>query len=83
MAEKTLIWGAADVDDDSVFELNFVEPMVTVDSLRNHLDGVHREPITQPENYPMDGWYPTAYSLRELGDGGYAVVMEEFIERTD
>ncbi|WP_435115515.1 hypothetical protein [Halolamina sp. C58] len=80
---KTLIWGAADTDEDDVFELNFVEPMVTVDFFRNHLDGVHREGIAQPEQYPTDGWYPTTYALRDLGDGGYAAVMEGFEERSE
>ncbi|WP_435347741.1 hypothetical protein [Haloarchaeobius sp. HRN-SO-5] len=78
---KTLIWGAADVVEETPFELNFVEPMVTLDYFENHLDGVHEEEIAQPEVYPMDGWYPTAYSVRDLGGGGYAVVMQDFEHR--
>lgn len=78
---ETLMWGVADVDGDETFELNFVEPMITVDYFENHLDGVVKSEIAQPESYPMDGWYPTTYAVRDLGDGGYAVVMEEFEQR--
>ncbi|MHB9288826.1 type IV secretory system conjugative DNA transfer family protein [Halobacteriales archaeon Cl-PHB] len=67
-------------DPATAFELNFVEPMVTVDYVEG-LQGVDRHAIPQPEAYPMAGWYPTAYSVRDLGDGGYAVVMEAFVER--
>lgn len=79
---KTLIWGAADINDDDIFELNFVEPMVTLDFFKNHLNGVHKEEIAQPDSYPMDGWYPTAFTLRDLGDGGYAAVMQDFEEQS-
>lgn len=79
---QTLIWGAADLDGDDSYELNFVEPMITRDFFENEVTGVHRRQIAQPETYPMDGWYPTAYSVRNLGDGGYAVVMERFERRS-
>lgn len=52
----------------------------TIDFRRNHLDGVQHEPIAQPKDYPRNGWYPTASSLREFGDESY-VVTEEFVER--
>jgi hypothetical protein len=80
--EETLIWGAADADNDGEYENNYVEPMVTVDYFKNHLDGVEKKPIAQPEVYPKSGYYPTAYSYRDLGDGGYALVIEDFEERT-
>ncbi|QLC34670.1 hypothetical protein EFA46_004655 [Halarchaeum sp. CBA1220] len=77
----TLIWGAAAVDGDDAYELNFLEPMITVDYLENHLDGAHSEPISQPEIYPQAGHYPTTYTVRDLGDGGYAAVLADFDER--
>lgn len=79
---ETLIWGVADVDGDDANELHFVEPMVTVDFLEARLDGVHSEPIAQPAVYPQDGFYPTTYAIRDLGEGGYAVTMADFEERT-
>lgn len=78
---NTLIWGVADVDESEEYELHFVEPMVTVDYLRS-LDAVDRQPIAQPESYPSAGWYPTAYTVRPLGSGGYAVVLEAFERQT-
>lgn len=80
--EETLIWGAADVDGDGEYENNFVEPMVTLDYFQNRLEGVDRQSIAQPDVYPRDGHYPTTYTVRELGDGGYAVVLEDFVERS-
>ncbi|EMA63659.1 hypothetical protein C469_02351 [Halorubrum lipolyticum DSM 21995] len=80
--QETLIWGAADVDGDGEYENNYVEPMITVDYFQNHLDGVEKQDIAQPDVYPKDGYYPTTYTVRDLGDGGYAVVMEEFEERS-
>ncbi|WP_435101860.1 hypothetical protein [Halarchaeum sp. P4] len=74
----TLIWGAADVDDDDAYELNYVEPMITVDYLQNHLEGVQRQSIAQPDAYPQDGYYPTSYVTRNLGDDGWAVVVADF-----
>lgn len=79
--KHTLIWGAA-VDDNGEYENNFVEPMITVDYFQNHLDGVEKQDITQPDVYPKDGHYPTTYTVRNLGDGGYAVVMEDFEEQS-
>lgn len=76
--KKTLIWGAVDADGDSEYENNFVEPMITLDYFENHLDSVEKGDIAQPEVYPKDGHYPTTYSVRDLGEGGYAVVMEDF-----
>ncbi len=76
--EETLIWGAADVDNDGEYENNYVEPMITVDYFQNHLNGVEKQDIAQPNVYPKDGFYPTTYTVRDLGDGGYAVVMEDF-----
>ncbi|WP_227739021.1 hypothetical protein [Halorientalis pallida] len=78
---NTLIWGAHDVDDDGVGELTFVEPMVTVDYLSS-LAGVDRRPIAQPTVYPQDGWYPTSYTVRDLGADGVAVVLEKFRRRS-
>ncbi|WP_226011310.1 DUF5602 domain-containing protein [Halomicrobium salinisoli] len=79
---ETLIWGVADVDGGDARELHFVEPMVTVDFLETHLDGVHSEPVAQPAVYPQDGCYPTTYTVRDLGDAGYAVAMADFEERS-
>ncbi len=78
---ETLIWGVADVDGDDANELHFVEPMVTVDFLESHLEGVHSEPIAQPAVYPQDGHYPTTYAVRDLGDAGYAITLADFEER--
>lgn len=80
--EETLIWGAADVDNDGEYENNFVEPMITVDYFENHLDGVEKQEIAHPDVYPKDGYYPTTYTVRDLGNGGYAVMLEDFEERT-
>lgn len=80
--EETLIWGAADVDGDGEYENNYVEPMITLDYFQNHLDGVERQDIAQPDIYPKDGYYPTTYTVRDLGDGGYAVVVEDFEEHS-
>jgi len=80
--QETLIWGAADVDGDGEYENNYVEPMITLDYFENHLDGVEKQRIPQPDVYPKDGHYPTTYTVRDLGDGGYAVVMEGFEERS-
>lgn len=80
--QETLIWGAADVDGDGEYENNYVEPMITLDYFRNHLDGVEKQDIAQPGAYPKDGYYPTTYTVRDLGDGGYAVVVEDFRERS-
>lgn len=78
---ETLIWGAADVDADEAYELNFIEPMVTVDYLKNHLHGVARDAVAQPDAYPQDGYYPTNYEIRDLGDGGYVIALTDFVER--
>lgn len=80
--QETLIWGAADVDGDGEYENNYVEPMITVDYFQNHLDGVEKQDISQPAVYPKNGYYPTTYTVRDLGDGGYAVVMEGFEEHS-
>jgi len=78
---ETLIWGAADVDDDDAYELNFIEPMVTVDYLKNHLHGVQRNAVAQPAAYPQEGYYPTSYEIRDLGNGGYVFALTDFVER--
>lgn len=80
--EETLIWGAANPDSDDEYENNFIEPMITVDYFRNHLDGVEKQEIAQPDVYPKEGHYPTTYTVRDLGDGGYAVVLEDFEEQS-
>jgi len=76
---NTLIWGVADIDGEGA-DLHFVEPMITVDYL-DGLSAVDRRSIAQPNSYPSTGWYPTAYSVRPLVSGGYAVVLEAFEER--
>lgn len=80
--KETMIWGAADVNDDGEYENNYLEPMVTLDYFKNHLDGVEKKTIAQPDVYPKSGYYPTTYAYRDLGDGGYALVLEDFEERT-
>jgi len=77
---NTLMWGAAAVGDDNAYELHFVEPMVTTDYLRS-LDEVDRRPIAHPEVYPTAGWYPTAYAVQPLDDGGYVITLEAFDKR--
>ena len=79
--EKTLLWGVADVDKDSTYDLSFIEPMVTVDYFKNHLHGVQRDTVAQPEAYPQDGYYPTSYEIRDLGNDGYAAVLTDFVYR--
>lgn len=78
---NTLIWGAFDFDGDGDGEVHFVEPMLTADYLGT-LRGVDRRPIPQPDAYPRDGWYPTAYAVRSHGDGGRTVALEAFVERS-
>jgi hypothetical protein len=78
---STLIWGAADIDDAAGPELHFVEPMVTVEHLRE-LSTVDRRPVAQPESYPTAGWYPTSYAVEPIDESGYAVVLEAFEERS-
>ncbi|MDS0297517.1 hypothetical protein NDI76_02020 [Halogeometricum sp. S1BR25-6] len=78
---ETLIWGVADVDGDDAYELNFIEPMVTVDYLENHLRGVVRDAVAQPDAYPQDGHYPTRYEIRDLGGGGDVIALTDFAER--
>ncbi|ELZ27273.1 hypothetical protein C474_18044 [Halogeometricum pallidum JCM 14848] len=79
---ETLIWGVADVDGDGEYENTFIEPMITLDYFQNHLTGIEKRDISQPEVYPKDGYYPTTYTVRDLGEGGYAVVMEDFEKRS-
>lgn len=75
---NTLIWGAADPDDDGTAELTFVEPMLTQASLREH-SGTDRRAIAQPETYARAGHYPTAYAIRDLPDqDAIAVTIETF-----
>lgn len=76
--QETLIWGAADVDGDDEYENTFVEPMITLDYFENTLNGVEKQAIPQPAVYPTAGHYPTTYTVRDLGNDGYAVVMEDF-----
>ena len=78
--EDTLIWGTADVDGDDEYEINFVEPMITLDYLEG-LRGVDAQDIPQPEKYPQDGHYPTTYVRRKLGDGGVVVALADFEEQ--
>lgn len=78
---ETLIWGAADIENNGSYELNFLEPMITLDFFQNHLDGVQKEDIAQPEVYPQAGNYPTTYAVYDFDDGGYAVVLEDFEQR--
>lgn len=79
---QTLIWGAADADRDGEYENNYIEPMITLDYLENRLNGVEKQSIAQPDVYPKDGYYPTTYTVRDLGDRGYAVVLEDFESQT-
>ena len=76
---NTIIWGAADVDGDGGYENHFIEPMITTEYFSD-LTGVDRNPIAQPAEYSYDGWYPTSYAVRDLGNSGYAVVLESFVE---
>lgn len=76
---NALLWGAHDLDGDGVGELNFVEPMLTVDYLQR-LDGTDERPIAQPDVYPKDGFYPTAYSARPVDDG-VAIALQDFVAR--
>ncbi|HER40432.1 MAG TPA: hypothetical protein ENO10_04345 [Salinimicrobium catena] len=53
----TFIYGSYDGD------FIFMEPMITVEYLENEADGTPF-PFTQPEKYPMEGfYYPTNYSM--------------------
>jgi len=75
---NTLIWGVYDPTDSGVAELTFVEPMVTLDYLRN-VTGVDSRDISQPAAYRRNGHYPTEYTVRDVPAGdGIAVTIDSF-----
>lgn len=76
---NTLIWGAADPDDDGIAELSFVEPMITQSFLQAH-SGVDRRSIAQPDSYARPGNYPTEYTVRDVpNDDAIVVAIENFV----
>ena len=51
-------------------------------TLQNYLNGVEKQDLARPDVYPKDGCYPTTYTIRELDDADYAVVMENLEEHS-
>ncbi len=74
-----LRWGAADVDSDDAYELHFIEPLITTSYL-DSLTGATTADIPQPDIHPQKGWYPTSYAIRTLDEGGYAIVLQDFVQ---
>lgn len=80
----TLIWGAYDPaliggSGDGVGQINFVEPMVTLEYLQN-LDGEAVAPILLPEVFVEAGDYPTEYVMKPDHSGGVYVFIDGFEE---
>ena len=74
----THIWGAWDPDGDGRGELIFYEPMFTRELLLERRDEVGAE-IGLPDAFPAEGWYPTEYVIRYLGNrDAYVVTLESF-----
>lgn len=59
-------------------QITFLEPMVTLDFLRN-LEGREVEDVATPEAFPEAGYYPTQYVVRYLRrQDAYAIVLRRF-----
>jgi Domain of unknown function (DUF5602) len=65
---KTFIYGKYDG------ELNFLEPMVTLDYLKSKRN--ESNPIRQPQKWQQDGYYPASYDLRyDASKKMYSIVL--------
>ena len=74
----TLIWGAYNPDGGDVGELTFVEPMITQAFLEERPEDVHT-PISMPEAFAEEGYYPTEYTIRYLDElDAFLVTLEAF-----
>lgn len=79
---NTLIQGFVGVGEDDTPRLAFVEPMITLDFLRDHEETENYE-IPQPDEYPYDDptQHPTEYAVRDVpANDTVTVVIQEFEE---
>lgn len=67
---RTFIYGAY------AGELTFWEPMITMEFLKKTPEACFA--ISQPEAFRQAGYYPTEYCVRQDGEGGRTVTLEQF-----
>lgn len=73
----TMIYGAYDEDGDGTGHISFLEPMITLDFLRN-LDSEVVVDMKTPDVYHVADEYPTRYVIEKGLHGGVYISLECF-----
>lgn len=73
----TMIYGYHDDDGDGTGRLTFLEPMVTLEFLRE-IDEPVAVDVKTPAEYPVAGSYPTQYAIKPAVTGGVYVSIDGF-----